>query len=205
MSFRFGKIRITIYFLVILVALLFFLPRGHRTRVVPQEAAQIAAPAPAISTPAVKAPVTEQVFRHPEVVALLNQSPLNSLTEGKAVTGQGVQSIRFQHYYDGIEVLGSVVIHHQGPGGERLQVRLATFDLDPRPTISDEDAVRLAKASAGEGRLKEPPVLKILPAQDRKSARLIYLIKIIAGGFGSQHEVMINAHTGQLIADTENP
>lgn len=122
-------------------------------------------------------------------------SPLARITEPE------IETTRFQHFFQGVEVLGSVAMHHKGLQGTQITPLTADFDLDIRPTLTQEQAVALAKSSFDTLELKQAPVLKILPSNDEASARLIYDVVLKSDGHTSGQELWVDAHTGELLAE----
>lgn len=132
----------------------------------------------------------------------LLQNRSNSLKESEVVEGSGVRTTKFQHYYKGLEVVGSMAMVHRGPAGEQVQSNLTNVELDTVPSIKPDQAGQIAIERAGnEGKTKGPPTLKILPSEDRQSADLVYQVKVDNGPVKPVHEIWINAKTGDVVAD----
>jgi Zn-dependent metalloprotease len=121
-------------------------------------------------------------------------------------------TLKFKHFYGGLEVVGSQVFFHADTRfffrrPERVRDLLARFDLSVRPTVTERSALSLAVSVSPSGSLASGrPTLKILPASDRDSARLIYAVQVDeVGGLGQEDEadvteVWIDAHTGAHVA-----
>ena len=136
------------------------------------------------------------------VKAVLGQDRSQSLAIDREANEFGIASVRFQHYYQGLEVVGSVAVHHQGNAGLDIQNELVRFDLDVTPAISAEQAVAIARSYLDARDLSAVPVLKILPSDNAdNSARLIYSIDLQASGADGGHLLFVNAKSGELIAD----
>lgn len=120
-------------------------------------------------------------------------------------TGDPILSTsRFQHFFYGLEVVGSSALVHRGEdGAEDLTLAFSRFNLDPKPAFDAATAEKLALAEAGAGsgkaRLVRLPELKVLLRNEE--ARLIYWIEIAesekrGGGF----DVLLDAKDGSVIA-----
>lgn len=180
-------------------------PAASETRPQPvhESSSTSKAPTPA-SPPHFSQRVRTRIMSHPAITRLLQSSPGHEVVETKSVSGKKVQSTTFQHYYNGIEVLGSVAIYHEGPAGEQIQNHLTTFDLDTHPSFTAEEATAIARANVGDLPLNGAPGLKILPSPNRQSAQLVYRISM-GKTPRVPHDVFIDAHTGVLIADLTEP
>jgi Zn-dependent metalloprotease len=125
-----------------------------------------------------------------------------TLTHLQTVAGAGIETVKFQNFYKGVQVLGSTVSHHRGPRGViSISDDLARFDLDVRPAVSRESAVALAKGEAGDKVLKGAPTLKILPSDNSDSAKLIYWVTLEGTAQEAGADLLIDAHTGETIAE----
>ena len=94
--------------------------------------------------------------------SLPNQSPHNSLTATQRLESNGIETTKFQHFYRGLEVIGSMALHHRGPSESLLSNFIARFDLETKPTLTPEAAVALSKSIVGDSELQVAPELKIL-------------------------------------------
>ena len=117
-----------------------------------------------------------------------------------------IETTKFQHYYKGLEVIGSIVFQHKNKGKTTIRNKVSQFDLDTRPTLSPEMAASLAQGIAGNLELRKAPVLQILPSSQgqKGSARLIYWVELSGKGQGGDRDVLIDAHSGKLIADLDH-
>src|SRR5689334_6567923 len=69
-----------------------------------------------------------RIQNDPTLRNLLRDSKLNSLVISQRIEGPGkIETTQFQHYYQGVEVIGSVAFHHEGPNG--FKVRNKTVPL----------------------------------------------------------------------------
>jgi len=117
----------------------------------------------------------------------------------------GWETTKFQGYFKGLEVVGSMALHHRGPWSWDITNALARFNLSVAPTLTAEDAARIAQETTGasENDLKilTAPELKILPDESSDSAQLIYWVAINGTNEAAGHDVLVNAHTGAVLAD----
>jgi len=133
----------------------------------------------------------------------------NSLKEYQVLKGPTeIETTKYQHYYKGLEVIGSMVFQHKSKGRTSLRNKISQFDLETRPTLSPEMAASLAQGLTGNLELRKSPVLQILPPTShigqtgmQGSARLIYWVELNGKGQGGDHDILIDAHSGKLIAD----
>ena len=126
-----------------------------------------------------------------------------SLTLRQKIVGAGIETTKFQSFYKGVQVLGSTVSHHKGLRGVvEVSNDLARFDLDTRPTVSQQSAVALAKGEGGDKVLKGAPALKILPSDNADSAQLIYWVTLEGTPTEAGSNLLIDAHTGATIANS---
>ena len=133
----------------------------------------------------------------------------NSLKQYQVLKGPTkIETTKFQHYYKGLEVIGSMVFQHKsGKGKTSIRNKVSHFDLDTRPTLSVETVASLAQGLAGNLELRKAPVLQILPSSQRGqqgSAKLIYWVELSGKGQGGDRDVLIDAHSGKLIADLDH-
>ncbi|MGZ3697912.1 MAG: M4 family metallopeptidase [Bdellovibrionota bacterium] len=145
----------------------------------------------------------DRVQSEPSVRETLRDRGTHSLSIVQREENSGVETTKFQHFYKGLAVEGSMVFHHVGRNGTQVRDQMARFDLDVRPSISLESAVALAKSIGGDRELGSVPELKILPSdEDPNSAQLIYDIRLKGEGIlDSGREILLDAHTGNLIAN----
>jgi Zn-dependent metalloprotease len=168
----------------------------------------IFAPAIAFSAPAVPTPAILSFRAHEaetEVAPLIKSGRESELRlQGPAQNGP-VETHKFQHYYKGLEVVGSMALHHYGRAGTQVQDRLFRFDVDTSPTLSSAEATSLAfsfiQAEPGEKpNLSGAPKLKILPATRGNSAQLVYWIEFAGDVLAPGETIVIDAHSGKLLA-----
>lgn len=144
--------------------------------------------------------VRARILKSEAVRELLQAGKENSVREAGATQGMGVRSVKFQHFYRGLEVIGSVITYHEGPAGEQVYSELARFDLDTHPTLTRQDAESLAASYLDKNATVTVPALKILPSRDRRSARLVFQVETAGQGIAPKQEVLIDARTGALVA-----
>jgi bacillolysin len=133
---------------------------------------------------------------------ILTDSERHSLTLAQDISTPEMRTSKFQHYFKGIEVVGSMALHHvyqAGTPGTEVTDAVARFDLDPVPTLSSETAVGVALSHLGDVQMESAPSLRIFPNDDG-SARLVYWLTTLGEGFESGHDVIIDAHSGELVA-----
>ena len=118
----------------------------------------------------------------------------------QTVEGTQVRTTKYQDYLKGIEVLGSMALHHEGPQGIQVTHTLSSFDLDTTPRLSAPEALGLAKAVVGDRQLIAAPELKVLPREDG-SAQLVYLVQLKSDGTQPGADVYLSANTGETIAN----
>ena len=151
------------------------------------------------STP--KAALTE-INRSPAFLQWKNSmGEQNDVEYRQSLQSSLLTTEKFQHRYQGIEVLGSSVLRHQGASRSEINSHLALFQLDPRPEFSASQAASLARSSQlSDTQLLRAPELKILPEANRLSARLIYWVSLRETGKHEGSNVLIDAHSGQILA-----
>ncbi len=123
----------------------------------------------------------------------------NHLVSKKKLNLRGVSGERFQHYLEGIEVIGSNIMKIESLGRVQIQSNLAQFDLSLTPELDATDALAIAKGHLGDRSLVEHPQLKILPTKG--AARLIYWVTLNETEIDGGHDVMVDAQNGEMIAD----
>jgi Zn-dependent metalloprotease len=111
-----------------------------------------------------------------------------------------VRTTRFQNFYQGLEVVGSLALHHTGPEGHQVTDAIAAFDLSANAKVSLAEALSLTAQYSGDRKPKSAPELKIFPAENLQSARLVYWTTIEADEVGAGADVLIDAHSGEHIA-----
>jgi Zn-dependent metalloprotease len=120
---------------------------------------------------------------------------------GNTVSGtMGMETTKFQHFYKGLEVIGSMSFHHRNSQGEATRHHLAQFDLDTTPVLTQDAAASLAIAVGGKQGLAAAPELKILPAEHADQAELIYWVKLKGTPTEGGQDVLIDAQSGKVIA-----
>ena len=124
----------------------------------------------------------------------------NALALEAVVTGDLVETTKVRHYYNGVEVIGSMAFHHRGRAGSTVRNAIRHFNLDTTPSLSQEEAVSIARGTAGDRALLSQPALKILP-MDEGAARLVYWVELNASGSDEARDVIIDAKSGEVLAD----
>ncbi len=158
---------------------------------------------PSVPTPAIGAfrAMEARSEIEPLIRPFAQRDGANEFKLKQSANGDSVETHKFQHYFRGLEVVGSMALHHYGQAGVQLQNRVAEFDVDTKPTVSAEDATSLALSYVGTERtLAGLPVLKILPTQRDHSANLVYWISVEGDLLQPAEDVVIDAHSGRLIA-----
>lgn len=140
-----------------------------------------------------------EVLKNSKINLLLKKGAENALSLVRHEEGLGIESTVYQHYYKGVEVMGSKAIHHLGKAGATIRNRLKDFDLAVEPTLTKEDASHLARSYTRDGALAEAPELKIMPRDDG-SASLVYLVPLEEEASIEGQDVYLDAHSGRLIA-----
>ena len=146
--------------------------------------------------------VLRQIQEEPQIREVLRKSESNTLNVTQNILGPTqVQTTRFQHYYHGLEVIGSQAFHPEGINGVSIRNKIAQFDLDINPTLPPETAVVLAQGITGGLSVKQAPSLQILPSSKTPdSAQLIYKVEMEGTGWNGGKDILINAHNGRTIA-----
>lgn len=155
-------------------------------------------------------------------------NPKNILMPMNSVFSETLETVQLQHYYNGIEVLGSTSFHHikrklsPQHGLKALEDwgvfsrfanpiaairhRFSRFDLSTKPTVSKQDARALITSYFGKKYfIPKNFKLKILPSQKSNQARLIYWISAQPNLHSRDRaesgvDILLDAHTGQLVA-----
>jgi len=142
----------------------------------------------------------------PGIKSLLNDSATHRLGVSQRIAGSGSITTKFRHFYKGIEVMGSMAYYRQNQDGTNAEVdnRIALFDLNTNPSVDMDAAVAIARSvtpGAQNRKFTRMPELKVLPDSEGNSARLVYILNLSPIGFDGGREVMLNAHTGEIIAN----
>jgi Zn-dependent metalloprotease len=123
----------------------------------------------------------------------------HALMPKKKVINMGIETTKFQHFYKGVEVVGSNAAKHSTGLQTEINNRISEFDLDVRPTVDEQTATSLARSYIGKTATVQKPILKIWP-RSKGSARLVYQIPTASNKFKGK-DLIIDAQTGQLIAE----
>lgn len=142
----------------------------------------------------------QDVHEAPDLKTLLKADHIHALSIQKRLSSAGIETTKFQHYFRGLEVIGSMAIHHRTAKGTQVRNRVSEFDLETSPTLSEGDAIALAQTVAGVRALEKRAELKILPS-DENSASLIYQISLESDGLDQGRDILIDAHSGQILAN----
>lgn len=127
-----------------------------------------------------------------------------TLTPIQKVASEELQTLKFQHYFRGVEVIGSMAMtHDMGLRSESSVTNLvAQFDLDITPSISASDAVAIARSSLQDSvELHAAPSLKILPSREPGAASLTYWVEFKSDGLTPGLDVLVDAHSGNILAE----
>jgi Zn-dependent metalloprotease len=125
----------------------------------------------------------------------------NSLSAVKRVSSGKLETVKFQHFYKGLEVIGSMVMHQTSLLGSRVLNRIAQLDLDTHPRLDEKEASEVALSLLGKRDLSNKPSLKILPEAEGNGARLVYWVDIDANDIDGAREVIIDANSGEVIGN----
>jgi Zn-dependent metalloprotease len=128
------------------------------------------------------------ISNEPQLQTFLSDHPESELKLPEFASSSGVKTIKIKQFYKGIEVLGSLaMIHENIEGKQEFQSLLASL-----------------KNSENENQvLTAVPTLKLLASADRNSSELVYWVSLEpTGGLSSisGYDVIINAHTGNIVA-----
>ncbi|MGK5086278.1 M4 family metallopeptidase [Bdellovibrionota bacterium FG-2] len=138
------------------------------------------------------------------IQSLLRNSSLHSLMVKARTSGKLLETTKFQHYYQNLEVVGSMAFHlHNGSSTEVLN-QVSEFDLNTTPTVSPEDAIALVRNQYSERALETQPELKILNLRDRRNPttpKLVYWVNLEEHPLDGGRELIIDAQSGEIIAD----
>lgn len=138
---------------------------------------------------------------HAEIRNFLDDKNGHGITVSQRITGNLLETTKFQHYYKGIEVFGSMAFHHRGFVSSEIRNELKSFDLDLNPAFEAGQAAGLAQSVAGFRELTSEPQLKILPSESGDSARLVYWVDLEESGLDGAREMIIDAHSGEIIGN----
>lgn len=117
-------------------------------------------------------------------------------------TLDGIGSTRFQHFYKGLEVDGSVTIHAEREGRSWVRNELRPFALDVRPSLSTSEALALSRSFNPIVQPTAEPELKVWPRADAGTARLVYVTSFAhPGARGEGDQIVVDAHSGKLVAE----
>ncbi len=122
---------------------------------------------------------------------------------GESVSPE-LSTLRFQHYFRGVKVLGSQSLQHQKLnviGRSNWTHQLAQFDLNTVPSVNVGAAVGIARTLTGGREIAGEPALLILPSWKAGAAKLVYRFVIEAQGEEAGRVVDIDAHSGEVLAD----
>jgi len=142
----------------------------------------------------------QTVTNQPSVKRILSDDS-RQISLYKTVENHNLETTQFQDYYQGLEVLGSRVLHHSGPNGTTVTNAIELFDVNTQPGVSMDDVILLAQSYSNGRKLKKLPELKILPHKDSHSAQLIYWVNLGGKELDASLDLIIDAHTGELVAE----
>ena len=143
-----------------------------------------------------------EVWNDSEAREILSQSTNHALGVVQRVAGPTeIYTTKFQHYYNGLEVIGSMSLHHAGAQGTAIRNHLSAFDLSTHPSLSIEEAIAIAQGEAEDLKLNALPKLMILPMNEERAARLIYWISLQGTQAVGGKDLLIDAHSGQKLAE----
>jgi bacillolysin len=128
----------------------------------------------------------------------LHPSDTSTLKFQNSVRGKRTETKKYQHFYRGLEVVGSMSMLHTGPNGVQIADHLSRFDLDTKPLLTPDQALSLALFEAGDEDPRSAPELKILPSlSGAGSARLVYFVAL-------RKQIIVDAQTGEIVAEISN-
>jgi bacillolysin len=145
--------------------------------------------------------VYSMIARTASLQDILKNSEIHSLKVAARISDKNLETTKFQHYYKGLEVVGSMTMFHKGANGSIVDDQIARFDLDTQPSISVSDAASIAESLTHRQQLRSLPVLKILPSDDKTSANLVYFIDLNETGLEAGRTIIIDAQSGHVIAN----
>jgi Zn-dependent metalloprotease len=132
------------------------------------------------------------------VIQKLLKDKSHALMPKKKILNNGIETTKFQHFYKGVEVVGSGASKHSNSFDTQISNRVSEFDLDVGPTVSEQTAISLAQSYLGNEATLKKPILKIWP-RSKGSGRLVY--QIASQGNGATKDLVIDAQTGQLVGE----
>jgi Zn-dependent metalloprotease len=146
-----------------------------------------------------------QALRSDPTISRLVGRGEHALSLFQRISANEVESTKFQAYFKGLEVVGSMAVFHRGRFRTQVSNWLAKFDLDVRPSLGAELALSLARAAVDADQagltLERAPELKVLPGeQDPAAAKLVYWVRFAGQPGAPGFEVVVDAHAGNLIA-----
>ncbi|NDD92859.1 M4 family peptidase [bacterium] len=114
-----------------------------------------------------------------------------------------MSTYRFQHYVNGLPVLGSQSLHHQmvSSGGASWTHELAHFDLVTIPTLNEEAATGIVRTQLSGREIAAKPMLLIIPSMRQGTAKLAYRFTIASKGTEPGRVVDVDAHSGKVLSD----
>ncbi len=124
-----------------------------------------------------------------------------SITQRVTDEDSQIKTTKFQHYFRGIEVVGSMSFHHKGKKEVEIRNIIHKFELNTEPSLNAETAMNLARGIVGDRSARQRPELKILPRPGANSAKLVYWIDLMENASDGGHDIIIDAHTGLVLAD----
>jgi Zn-dependent metalloprotease len=139
-----------------------------------------------------------EVMKLPSIRQMIGaEDKTSTLRLDNSVQDKKIRTKKYQHYYRGLEVIGSMSMSHHGPNGAQISDRLARFDLDTTPNLTPGEALSLAglaDGGSGDDNPRSAPELKILPAlSGDASARLVYIVQL-------RKQIIVDAQTGEIVA-----
>lgn len=143
------------------------------------------------------------VEQQPEIRALLQAEPGRQLALIQGAEYEGVQTYKFQDFVEGIEVLGSQALQHEGPAGMQVSHSMEPVQITLVPSLTTGEIGVLAQTLGSNRPLEAEPELKILPGKEGQAARLIYLARLGAAKGKPAVDLLIHAHSGQIIAELD--
>jgi Zn-dependent metalloprotease len=146
-----------------------------------------------------------QTITSDNLINSLIRSGNHALSVAQNVTDAELETTKFQDYYKGVEVVGSMALFHKGFRGAMVSNLISQFDLNTEPTLTAREAVSLAKNIAGDLDLLEAPRLKILPSEEEpSSADLVYWVRLQGKANEPGFDVVVNAQNGKIIASVSH-
>jgi Zn-dependent metalloprotease len=144
----------------------------------------------------------EGIRKNVRLSRLLKKRKNLQLSLAQRLNDERTETTKFQAYFNGLEVIGDMALHHESAQGVEIANYISEFDLDTTPALTAEQAIAIA-VNLDQNRdltVNEAPALKILPSETRDSATLLYAIHLQGGELDQGSQVLINAHTGAVIA-----